>query len=213
MPPSDDEEITVYLKKPKGDRADQDKLYRMVEDQLKVLARSLLSGSGRDHTLQPTVLVDEAFVRLIGDGKRDWESRAQFFRIAHGTMKRILIDHSRRRRPGKIADEAAARVADTRSEHPTRRLEDEEAMAALAGALQELENRDPEAADTFMLSFFHRMHKQHGEQWPQLFADYSGDILPIREVAQQRGQSVATAWRRLGTALDFLQERLEKSNS
>lgn len=210
MPTPDDEEITVYLKRSRAgpDRALQDRLYRLVEDQLKVLARSLLSNKGRDHTLQPTVLVDEAFVRLMNAPRKDWESRSQFFKIAHGTMRRILIDHLRRRRPGKIDDEAAARFADHRARGAGERIEEQEAMHALAKALEELEARDPEAADTFMLSFFHRLRKQTGEQLPELLAGYEGDNLPIRDVAKQRGQSLTTAWRQLGKALNFLQDRL-----
>ena len=83
-----DEEITVYLRRPKkdADPDSMDRFYRLVEGQLKTLAKSLLRGGGRDHTLQPTLLVDEAFVRLMNGPQRDWESRAHFFRVAYGTM-------------------------------------------------------------------------------------------------------------------------------
>jgi RNA polymerase sigma factor (sigma-70 family) len=210
-----EEEITVYLRRSRStpDRGVQDRLYRLVENQLKVLARSLLGSRDRDHTLQPTVLVDEAFVRLMNAPNKDWESRSQFFRIAHGTMRRILIDHLRRRRPGKIDDEAAARLPDHRHRNSAKRIADQESMRLLAVAIQELEQSDPQAADTFMLSFFHRLRKQTGEQIPELLADYGGENLPIRDVAKKRGQSLTTAWRQLGKALGFLQERLVGENA
>ena len=207
--PDSDEEITVFLKRSrkKPDRDEQDQLYRLVEAQLKTLARSLLRSASGDHTLQPTVLVDEAFVRLMNGPEQEWEGRSHFFKIAYGTMRRILIDHGRRRRPEKISDEAAARVADHRGAETANPLEDREAMTALSEALADLERTDPQAADTFLVSFFHRLHKQVGRS-PEMLANYSGENLPIREVAQQRGLTTSTAWRQLGKALDFLQERL-----
>lgn len=206
-----DEEITVFLKRSSkaGARDEQDRLYRLVEGQLKTLARSLLRNKSGDHTLQPTVLVDEAFVRLMNGPEKEWEGRSQFFRIAYGTMRRILVDHSRRRRPEKIGDEAAARVADHRGAEANA-LEDREAMKALSAALAELERTDPQAADTFLVSFFHRLEKQAGGH--ELFAQYSGENLPIREVAQQRGLTTSTAWRQLGKALEFLQEHLRSKD-
>lgn len=208
--PNSDEEITVFLKRSrKGPaREEQDRLYRLVEAQLRVLARSLLRSDSGDHTLQPTVLVDEAFVRLMNGPEQEWEGRSHFFKIAYGTMKRILIDHGRRRRPEKIGDEAAARVADHRTAESDP-LEDREAMTALSAALADLERSDPQAADTFLVSFFHRLQKQVGNT-DALFASYSGENLPIREVAQQRGLTSSTAWRQLGKALEFLQDRLRE---
>lgn len=111
--PDSAEEITVFLKRSRTGpaRAEQDQLYRLVEAQLKSLARSLLRGGSGDHSLQPTILVDEAFVRLMNGPERDWQDRSQFFKIAYGTMRRILIDHGRRRRPEKISHEGTVQRA------------------------------------------------------------------------------------------------------
>ena len=71
-------------------------LIPLVYDELHTLAARYLSRERRDHTLQTTALVNEAFLKLAGQREVDWQSRAHFFGIAAKLMRRILVDHARR---------------------------------------------------------------------------------------------------------------------
>lgn len=66
-----------------------------VYEELKALAAYHLQQERRDHTLQPTALVHEAYVKLMGQRKQDWASRTQFFRVAAQQVRRVLVDHAR----------------------------------------------------------------------------------------------------------------------
>jgi RNA polymerase sigma factor (TIGR02999 family) len=70
-------------------------LIPLVYDQLRRTARSLLRNERGDHTLQPTALVNDALMRLIGKECLEWQSRAQFFAVSSKIMRHILIDHAR----------------------------------------------------------------------------------------------------------------------
>ena len=99
MPP----EITTLLTQlADGDREAQDVLYRAVECELKTIARRLLAREKSGVTLQPTLLVDDAFVRLVRDNDLGpWESRRHYYRVAAKAMRQILVDHARRRTAAK----------------------------------------------------------------------------------------------------------------
>src|SRR5512140_934254 len=71
-------------------------LVPLVYAELHTLAARYLSKERRDHTLQPTALVNEAFLKLAGQRDVDWQNRAHFFGIAARLMRRILVDHARR---------------------------------------------------------------------------------------------------------------------
>jgi RNA polymerase sigma-70 factor, ECF subfamily len=85
----------------KGDRNKEGELLDLVYRELHQLAAHLMRGERRDHTLQPTALVNEAYVRLVGSHALTWENRAHFFNAAAQTMRRILVDHARSRRSQK----------------------------------------------------------------------------------------------------------------
>jgi RNA polymerase sigma-70 factor, ECF subfamily len=80
-----------------GDRTALETLMPLVERELHRLARSYMARERRDHTLQPTALVNEAFLRLNEAGHVEWQDRAHFLGIAARLMRRVLIDHARRR--------------------------------------------------------------------------------------------------------------------
>jgi RNA polymerase sigma factor (TIGR02999 family) len=84
-----------------GDRAALDKLAPIVYDELLRLARQRLSGERPDLTLQPTALVNEAYLKLLDQVQLSWKNRAHFFAIAATIMRRILIDDARRRKADK----------------------------------------------------------------------------------------------------------------
>ena len=76
-------------------------LLPIVYNELRSLANNYLRRERADHTLQPTALVHEAYLRLVGDQARDWQNRAQFIGVAASIMRRLLIDHARRKRAEK----------------------------------------------------------------------------------------------------------------
>lgn len=81
-----------------GSQDAMDRLVPLVYDELKVLAAAYLRSERPDHSLQTTGLVHEAYLKLVNTQRTNWESRAHFFGIAALVMRRILVDHARRRR-------------------------------------------------------------------------------------------------------------------
>jgi RNA polymerase sigma factor (TIGR02999 family) len=78
-----------------GDRSVEERLFSLVLPDLRNLARALMRRERRDHTLEPTALLNEAYVRLLAGRERDWESRRHFVAVAARIMRRLLIDHAR----------------------------------------------------------------------------------------------------------------------
>lgn len=106
--------ITELLHRAGDDPAAADRLMPLVYEELHRLATELMRGERKDHTLQATALVNEAFVRLLGPGgaKIEWKDRAHYLRTAARAMRRILVDHAR-------AHGADKRGGDVRREHIT----------------------------------------------------------------------------------------------
>ena len=91
-------EITELLHKwREGDREAENELFALVLPDLRRLAHYLMKGERKDHTLQPTELVDQIYFRLVSAKDRDWHNRQHFFAIAGRAMRRYLIDHARGR--------------------------------------------------------------------------------------------------------------------
>jgi RNA polymerase sigma factor (TIGR02999 family) len=98
-PPADSSEITLLLTRlGDGDHSVADTLARLVYDELHRIADLAMRRERPDHTLQPTLLVSEAFLKLVGQRDTRWQNRAQFFAVAAQAIRRILIDHARARR-------------------------------------------------------------------------------------------------------------------
>src|SRR5215470_13926554 len=94
--------VTVLLRQVRdGDRQAADRLIPMLFHELHNLAQIYLKREGSGHTLQPTALVNEAYLKLIGDQARDWECRSHFIGVAASVMRRLLIDHARRKKSEK----------------------------------------------------------------------------------------------------------------
>src|SRR5580700_630806 len=98
-----------------GDEVAQGELMPLVYDELRRLARGYMRWERTDHTLQPTALVNEAYLRLAGGSPVSWKDRTHFFAVAAKLMRRILVDHARAHGAGKRGeghkislDEAAA---------------------------------------------------------------------------------------------------------
>jgi RNA polymerase sigma factor (TIGR02999 family) len=84
-----------------GDAAALDQLLPLVYGELHRLADRQLRGERREHTLQPTAVVHEAYLRLVDQRRATWQNRAQFFGVAAQLMRRVLVDHARARRTAK----------------------------------------------------------------------------------------------------------------
>jgi RNA polymerase sigma factor (TIGR02999 family) len=79
------------------DEGVMEKLLPLVYEELRHLAAARMARESAGHTLQPTALVHEAWLRLVGDGERSWKNRAYFFAAAAEAMRRILVEHARRK--------------------------------------------------------------------------------------------------------------------
>lgn len=107
------EAVTRLLRAWSAGNADaQEELLPLVYDELRRRAAGQLRRDRRGHTLQPTALVHEAYLRLLGQRDVDWQSRTHFFALASRMMRRVLVDHARARSAAKRPDEAM-RVAFT----------------------------------------------------------------------------------------------------
>lgn len=100
----DTHEVTRLLREwAEGHQQALDELVPLVYDELRRLAAHYLRGERPDHTLQPTALVHEAYLRLLSQRSPTWQDRSHFFGVAAHVMRQILVDHARRRHAGKRA--------------------------------------------------------------------------------------------------------------
>lgn len=134
-----------------GDACATDELFPAVYEELRRLAADQLSRERAGHTLQPTALVHEAYLRLVGDQDTPWQNRRHFFGAAAKAVRRILIDHARSRgRAKRGAGEARLDVTALDVAGPTKDLD----LLALDEALDRLAALDPEKARLVELRFF-----------------------------------------------------------
>ena len=134
-----------------GDASAADKLLPLVYDQLRAIARQRMAQEHAGHTLQATALVHEAYLRLVGGKEVAWENRAHFYRAAAEAMRRILIEHARKRgrvKRGGDRHRAPVSVADLAVK------QDFEEIVAVDDAIRRLEEEDAEAASVVRLRFF-----------------------------------------------------------
>src|SRR5207244_8923434 len=94
------------LKWSDGDNAALEELLPLVQDELRRLAVRHLRHERANHTLQPTALVNEAYMRLVGQQKVEWQSRAQFYGLASTLMRHILVDYARKNQAAKRGGDA-----------------------------------------------------------------------------------------------------------
>ena len=133
-----------------GDRAAEGALYTLVYESLQEIARALFAQQGPGHTLQPTALVNEAFLRLTGKGP-DWKSRQHFIEVAAKAMRHILVDHERARRALKRGgDRKRIPLTDSLALITESHLD----VLALEEALEALEARDARKSRVVTLRFF-----------------------------------------------------------
>ena len=128
-----------------------ERLLPIVYEELRRLADRYLRDEPPGQTLQPTALVHEAFLRLVGAEAAAWKGRAQFFAVAARAMRRLLIDHARRRRATKRGGERQKLSLD---DVPEPAADRDGYLVALDDALVELASVDPELSHVVELRFF-----------------------------------------------------------
>jgi RNA polymerase sigma-70 factor, ECF subfamily len=146
------EDVTRLLEAVRaGEQGALDRLLPLVYDELHRIAARYARRERTDHTLQPTALVNEAYLRLADHADKAWQNRAHFLAVAAQTMRHILVDYARARRAGKRGG-ALARVTleDALAAAPERDVD----LLALDGALERLAALDPQLARLVELRYF-----------------------------------------------------------
>lgn len=161
-----------------GDEAALCELAPLVEGELRKLAAGYLRRERRGHTLQPTALVNEAYLRLVGRSPTRWQGRSHFYGIAARLMRQILVQHARRRRAEKRAA-VTLRGADDFAAAP------EVDVLAVHEALERLAAFDPQQARIVELRFF-----------GGLSIEEAAAALGVGHATVERGWGLARAWLR-----------------
>lgn len=179
-------EVTQLLRAwSEGDRTVENRLFDLVLPDLQRIARHLMSKERREHSLQPSALLNEAYMRLLTARERDWESRRHFFAIAARVMRRLLIDYARMRTApqGVPVDPVRSRMCSD-----AKRLEEAILIDAL---LDDLESENPEWCSVVEMKYFMG--------------------LTDSETAEALGLPLRTVQRRFGDARRWLYERLKST--
>jgi RNA polymerase sigma factor (TIGR02999 family) len=147
------DDINVWLEAVAGgEPAAAEKFFQLVYAELRQLAAAKMAGERPDHTLQPTALVHEAWLRLGGDRNNQWQGRGHFFGAAAEAMRRILVDQARRKRAGRRGggqthlDVASLEIAADGM--------DNEKLLAVNEALEKLAAVHPAEAELVKLRYF-----------------------------------------------------------
>ena len=169
-----------------GDPHAAGELLPLVYDELRMLAAARMAAESPGHTLDATALVHEAYVRLVGAGApRDWNGRGHFLAAAAEAMRRVLVDHARRKHRAKRGGGRRRVEFDEAVPAPPAAADD---LLALDDALRRLAAQDPDAARVVQLRYF------------------AG--LSVEQAAGVLGISRATAYRHWAFARAWLLERL-----
>lgn len=179
--PNTSNQVTALLIRwGQGDSAACEKLFPLVYDELRRVARRCLAGERPDHTLQSTALVHEAYIRLIGDSSLHLDHRVHFFAIAARLMRQILVDHARMRSATKRGGKCLTVTLNEGIAAPEQRELD---VIALDSALQELSRIDPQQAQIVEMRFF-----------ADLSIEETAQALGISPATVKRDWAMARAW-------------------
>ena len=185
-------EVTSLLREwSDGDPDALDKLMPLVIDEVRDLARKALALESPAHTLQPTALVNEVYLRLIDRRTYWWQDRAQFFSSLAELMRRILVDHARRHRAAKRGSGEAKLSLDEALLVPS--AEPNPELLALDDALNDLKAIDLRRYQIVMLWFFMGLTQE--------------------EIARELGLSVNTVGRQWQAARRWLQHEIQRADA
>lgn len=145
-------DITVVLDAvSRGESKAADQLLPLVYNELRNLATARMLQESSSHTLQATALVHEAWLRLVGDGNQDFKNRAYFFAAASEAMRRILIEHARRK--ARLKHGAGQHRLDI-DDLDIAAVPPDEKLLLVNDALEDLEKSHPERARVVVMKFF-----------------------------------------------------------
>lgn len=178
---SNREDITSLLREyQSGNKTVLDELFPLVYDELRKLAAIRLNGERKDHTLQPTALVHEAYLRLVGQHSTDWHNRAHFFGLAAEMMRRILVNHAVKNNAEKrFGNQTKLALDDAISLAQEREVN----LVMLDEALNKLAEFDPQQAKIIELRFF-----------AGLTIEEVAEIIGVSDSTVKREWRVAKAW-------------------
>lgn len=145
----------LLLRWHEGDKDAPAQLMPLVYDELRRLARGYLRRERADHTLQPTALVNEAYLRVVDQTRVSWENRAQFFGLAARLMRNILVDHARERSAQKRGGDGHNHAPRLSLDETRVRIEERAAeLVALDEALKSLAEFDERKCEVVEMRFF-----------------------------------------------------------
>jgi RNA polymerase sigma factor (TIGR02999 family) len=177
------EVTTLLLSWKEGNEQALEELMPMVYNELRRVAGHHLRRERQGHTLQPTELIHEAYLRLIKGGQPDWQNRVHFYAIASRIMRQVLVEWARRKQAAKRGGADAAPI--TLNEALMIPSGNESALVALDDALTALAQFDPRACSAIEMKYF--------------------GGLSVEEIAGQLSVSAATVLRSLRAAEAWLQ--------
>jgi RNA polymerase sigma-70 factor (ECF subfamily) len=170
----------LLLEWQQGDKCALDKLTPLVYEELRRIAHRYVQRERDGHTLQTTALVNEAYMRLVGGQRIEWQNRAHFFAVTAQVMRHILIDHARRRHYAKRGGEAQqVSLDDAALMSPERAAE----LVALDEALSELARLDARKSRVVELRYF-----------GGLSLEETADVLEVSVMTVRRDWRAAKAW-------------------
>jgi RNA polymerase sigma factor (TIGR02999 family) len=174
-------DITLMLEAvSSGDRQASEQLLPLVYQELRRLAAARMAQEAAGHTLQPTALVHEVWLRLVGGQKQSWQNRAHFFGAAAEAMRRILIERARRKsRLKRGSGEVLLNIADL----DLAAAMPDDKILLVDEALEQFRREDPEKARIVMLKFF-----------AGLTNEQAAEILNVNERTIRRQWEFAKAW-------------------
>jgi RNA polymerase sigma-70 factor (ECF subfamily) len=162
-----------------GDRGVLDRLTPIVYDELHRLARHYMRGERAGHSLQTTALVNEAYMRLVDYKGMQWQNRAHFFAVSAQVMRRILVDHARRRNLKRGGGVQHVSLEDTAIVGGDRAAD----LIALDDAMNELAKLDARKVQVVEMRFF-----------GGLSVEETAEVLKVSAVTVMRDWSTAKAW-------------------
>jgi RNA polymerase sigma factor (TIGR02999 family) len=163
-----------------GNRTAVDSLLPLIYDELRALAARYLRKERRDHTLQPTALVNEAYLRLVDQTRVNWRNRAHFIGVAAQMMRRILVDHARQHNAEKRGSDFQKLSLDENIDKAAERSAE---IVALNDALKELARFDEQKSRIVELRYF-----------GGLTVEETAEVLGVTPITIKRHWRLTKAW-------------------